>query len=330
MNKSILVGGFVEAFFEKYLVKQKNATLPTVRTYRDAIKLLLIYASDCTGKSLSKLTLEDLPRHLILDFLDYLENERSNKVRSRNARLMVIRSFFRYVAYMDPAKMSLADKIITIPSKRTNRSVVPFLLSEEVKDILAVPDRNTISGRRDYLLLTFMLQTGVRVSEACNLKFEFLRLISPYQVKIIGKGQKERVMPLTAEVVKLIQDANPAPQPNDYVFKNQRGGKISRYGIAHIIKETVKIAAKKNISLGKKVVSPHVLRHTTGMFLLWAKVDLTTIASWLGHESIETTNIYVEADIKMKEEALAKCKYPETTFMRYKPGDELLSFLESL
>ena len=324
----------LESFFRQRLAAQRRASPATVASYRDALRLLLVFAAEQTGKDPSRLDIEDLSHELILAWLDHLECERGNCPRTRNARRAAVRSFFRHVAYADPALMGLAQRILAIPGKRTIRRTPNYLPHEEFHALLAAVDRSAPRGRRDYALLLFLAKTGARVSEATRLDRVDLRLETPAQVLLHGKGPKERVVPLGEDTVAalrtLCNERGIGPDAKAAVFVNARGQRLSRYGARHILRRVVAVAAKTLPEITKRSPSPHTLRHTSAMHLLQAGVDLTVIQAWLGHATLNTAHQYVEADIEMKRRALEKSGVIQAEPVRYKPPDPLLALLERL
>ncbi len=324
----------LESFFRQRLAAQRRASAATVSTYRDSLRLLLLFASEKVGKSPSRLTIQDLDREIILTFLDYLEKDRGNSIRTRNLRLAAIRSFFQHVAYHDPTSMGVVQRVLDIQSKRTTRRSVNYLRPEELEAILGILDRTTKQGRRDYALLLFLSRTGARVSEAVGVNAADLRLEQPCQVLLHGKGFKERVVPLTKDVADVLrefyQEIGLEPGEKSPVFVNARRQRLTRFGVIHILKRTVNAATEKTPCLAKRSISPHTLRHTVAMQLLKAGVDLTTIKSWLGHVNLDTTHHYVEADVEMKRRALEMCQVPVAKLALFKPTDEVLALLENL
>ena len=324
----------LESFFRKRLAAQRNASAATIRSYRDALRLLLVFAAERADKQPSRLRVEDLDRGTVLEFLDHLEAERGNSIRTRNARLAAIRSFFQHVAYEDPGSMGVAQRVITIPGKRTVRRVLSYLRKDELDVLLATPDRKSSKGRRDHALLLFLARTGARVSEAVAVNVSDLRLEAPCQVLLHGKRSKDRVVPLSADLVAALRElrderAIPRDAPQA-VFVNTRGTRLSRFGVIHILGATVSGARLEHPGMLTSTISPHTMRHTTAMHLLQSGVDLTTIQAWLGHASVLTTHHYVEADVEMKRGALAACDHPDAVPSRYEPTDDILALLESL
>jgi integrase/recombinase XerD len=323
----------LESFFRQRLAAQQRASPATIGAYRDAFRLLLLLASEKLGKQPVQLTIDELNRDMILSFLDSLEDKRGNSVRTRNARLAAIRSFFQHVAYSDPMAMGMAQRILSIPTKRSSRRVVSYLQKEELVALLAAPDCATDRGRRDHALLLFLARTGARVSEATALDADDLRLDNPSQVLIHGKGRKDRVVPLAPDLVETLREfkrSRPRAERRGALFTNGRGARLTRFGVIHILAKAVERAETAAPGLRGRSISPHVLRHTTAMHLLQAGVDLATIQAWLGHASTSTTHCYIEADLEMKQRALAKCEHADAAPTKYKPTDEVLAMLERL
>ena len=329
---SATVAPLLEAFFTDRLLTQKQASTRTVRAYRDAFRLLLNFAKARTGKAPSDLLLSDLDAAFIGEFLTYLETERVNSIRTRNARLAAIRSFFRYLAPLEPAHGGLIQRVLAIPQKRFERNIITFLTSEEIDALLAAPDKTTWIGRRDRALIALAIQTGLRVSEITDLRIHQLALDKAPHVRCLGKGRKERCTPLTASTASMLRAwfAERSADPDAPVFPSRRGGGLSRDAVERLVAKYAARAGKSCASLAGKRVSPHVLRHTTAVQLLRAGVDCSVIALWLGHESIETTQIYLAADLTMKEEALERTAPHSVPPGRYRPDDQLLAFLQSL
>jgi len=322
----------LQAFFTERLMKQRRASAATIASYRDAFCLLFRFVEQRLNKPPSSITMEDMEAPLIGSFLGWLETERGNSIRSRNARLAAIHSFFKYAAWRDPGHSALIQRVLAIPGKRSDRSPVEYLTREEVDALLVVPDESTWAGCRDKTLLLVAVQTGLRVSELVGLNNEDVILGNGAHVRCKGKGRKERCTPLRKEVAKALRSwlHEHSNQPGDPLFPNARGTRLTRDGVRYILCKHVKIAQKKAPSLSKKRVTPHVLRHTTAMDLLQHGVDRTVIALWLGHETMETVQLYIHANLQMKEQALAKTTPLTVSPGRYRPNDELLEFLKSL
>ena len=322
----------LERFFSDRLAGQRNASPHTIASYRDTFRLLLQFAQKRLKRPPSKLTLDDLNAPFISLFLDDLESKRVNSARSRNLRLTAIRSFFRYAALETPEHSALIQRVLAIPRKRYMRPLLDFLQRPEIEALLAAVNRCTWVGRRDYAMLLTAMQTGLRLSEITGLRRQDIVLDTGAQVRCLGKGRKERNTPLarpTARVLRAWMDEL-HPQ-SDFVFPSVRGGKLSADAFQHLVKKHVDAARKTCPTLARKKVTPHVLRHTMAMEMLQAGIDRSLIAIWLGHSSVETTQIYLDANLAMKQEILAKTrpvngKPPR----RYRPGDRLLRFLQEL
>lgn len=329
---AISLAALIQSFFTDRLCAQLEASSNTVTSYRDTFRLFLGFASEETGKQPINLCMEDLHADMVGSFLIHLENVRGNSARSRNARLSAIRSFFRFVAITEPAYMQQCQRILSMPNKRYIKRTIDFLTCEEMNALLSAPDRSSWIGQRDHAILALALQTGLRASELVNLRRrDFVTGVGAH-VCCIGKGRKQRCTPVGKEVHKVLSSwvkAN-AGADSDPLFPTIRGGKLSRDALERIVKKYTQMASKSCPSIANKKISPHVLRHSTAMNLLSHGVDQTVIALWLGHESVETTQIYVHADLALKEKALAKMLAPTTKPGRFQPDDELLAYLEGL
>lgn len=331
MSSSTLAA-LLQHFFTKRLITQMEASPHTIASYRDTFRLLLRYASSELGKPPTGLAVEDINADLVANFLTHVETARSNSARSRNTRLAAIRSFFRHVALSEPGLLLHCQKILAMPGKRYDRRVVGFLDTAEMKALLFAPDCSTWAGRRDRSLLSLALQTGLRASEIVGLNVRDIVTGAGAHVRCVGKGRKERCTPLRREAVRII-DAwlrERGGDPEEPLFPTIRGSRLSRDALERIVRRHIIAATKTCPTLAKKRVTPHVLRHSTAMDLLHHGVDQTVIALWLGHESVETTQIYIHADMRLKERALAKVAAPGIKPGRYRPDDQLLAFLEAL
>lgn len=331
-----LVGPHLQAFFAEHLLAHKRASQQTVACYRDTFRLLLRFMRERTGAEPAGLPLTALDADAVLAFLDHLERDRGCMVRSRNNRLAAIRSFFRLVALRVPDRLGQVTRVMAIPIKRGDKRLVSYLTRDEVKALLAAPDRTAWSGRRDHALLLTLYNSGARVAEVTALRREQVRLdpAAGPCLELHGKGRKERVVPLWVETARVLRAwfRELGDQGGGAVFPSARGQALSRDGVDHLLRKAVATAALTCPSLGAKKVSPHVLRHSTAMHLFQAGVDMAVIALWLGHESLETTHVYVEADLATKERALDKLApaVPAGTPARYRPNDKLLAFLAAL
>jgi len=322
----------IETFFTDRLIAQRRVSPHTVASYRDTFRLLLKFAQKELGKPPSKLALTDLNAPLIGRFLDNLEKLRANASRSRNLRLTAIRSFFRYTALECPEHSAVIQRVLAIPPKRQSSRLVDFLTRPEIEALLAVPDQTTWLGRRDRGLLLFAIQTGLRLSELVGLRQRDIFLERGAHVRCEGKGRKQRCTPLTRTTVQALKAwfREQGKDEAKIVFPTARGGQLSHDSVQHLVTKYGKSAAKSCATLRKKRVTPHVLRHTTAMELLQAGVDRSVIALWLGHESVETTQIYLDANLALKEGALQKTSLVNASVGRFKPDDQLLSFLRNL
>lgn len=333
-RKPSALAGLLESFFRQRLAAQRRASPATISTYRDALRLLLLFASEKLGRAPVKLELKDIDRDLVLAFLDSLEKKRGNSVRTRNARLAAIRSFFQHVTYCEPSAVGMTQRILSIPSKRASTKVFDHLTVSELDAVLAVPDFASKLGRRDHAIILFLARTGARASELVAVNFDDVRLDTPAQVLLHGKGRKDRVVPLVPDVAAALRElarTRPGAGRSDPVFTNARGKRLTRWGVTHIVARVVTAAAMTTTpGLRERRVSPHVFRHTHGMHNLQSGVDLATIQSLLGHSSIATTNLYVEANTEMKIAALAKGQTGDVAITKYVPPDEVLSMLDNL
>jgi len=324
--------GLLQSFFTDRLMRQRQASPNTIASYRDSFCLLFEFAQQRLKKTPQNLTIKDLDAPFIGAFLDYLEKNRGNSARSRNVRLAAIHSFFKYIALHEPNHSALIQRVLAIPNKKYARKPIDFLTRPEIEALLAVPDQSRWAGRRDRSLLLLAVQTGLRVSELIGLTCQDISLSRGAHVRCKGKGRKERCTPLRKESVAALRvwlrERN--GEPLNPLFPNARGGPLSRDGIEYLLAKHAAIARKKCPSLQKKRISPHVLRHSAAMDLLQHGVDRSVIALWLGHESVETTQMYIQANLKLKEQALAKTAPLDVRTGRYRPDNYILTFLKSL
>jgi integrase/recombinase XerD len=322
----------LQAFFTDRLIRQRHASAHTVAAYRDTWRLLLGYAATTIGLPPSQLDLADLDAPLIAGFLDHLELERRNSVRTRNARLAAIHSLFRFAALAHPEHAETISRVLAIPPKRFDRALITYLTEPEVDALLGCCDQATWTGRRDHALLLLMVQTGLRISELIGLTCPDVHLGPGAHVVCHGKGRKDRITPLTAGTVTALREwlTEHGGGQNVPLFATHRGNKLSRDAIEHRLAHYARQAADRCASLHGKTITAHVLRHTTAMRLLHAGVDTSVIALWLGHVSVDTTQIYLHADLTLKEQALARTRPPNTRTGRYQPSDSLIAWLEGL
>ncbi len=322
----------LEAFFVGRLINEKGASPHTIAAYRDTFRLLLSFTEKRTGRPPSQLQIEDLDAPLIAAFLDHLEHDRGNTPRTRNARLAAIHSMFRFAALRHPEHAALISRALAVPTKRFDRQIISHLTPTEVDALLAAPDRTRWIGRRDHALLTLAIQTGLRVTELISLRCQDMHLGTGAHTKTSGKGRKQRATPLTTQTVTVLREwlYERDGQSDQPLFPTSRGRALSRDAVALLVTKHANAASHNCPTLTSKTISPHVLRHTAAMNLLHAGVDSTVIALWLGHESVEATQIYLHADMAIKERALARTTPAGITPGRYRPPDTLLAFLEAL
>lgn len=322
----------LQAFFTERLVHQRHASPHTLAAYRDTMRLLVRFAAERRAVEPSKLDVSDLDAAVIGAFLDHREHDCHNSIRTRNARLAAIRSLFRFAALRHPEHAACIARVLAIPPKRFERRLVTFLSDPEVDGLLAAPRRNTWTGRRDHALLALAVQTGLRASELIALRRTDIHLGVGPHVSCIGKGRKQRITPLTAAVVAVVRSwlDERTGHETDHVFATQTGKALSRDALERRLRTYAAIAVQTCPSLRQKTITLHVLRHTAAMRLLHAGVDTSVIALWLGHEQVETTQIYLHADLALKERALARTAPVHATPGRYQPTDALLAFLEAL
>jgi integrase/recombinase XerD len=322
----------LQAFFTERLIRQRHASGHTIAAYRDTLRLLLGYAATRTGQPPSRLDLADLDAPLIAGFLDHLERDRGNSVRTRNARLAAIHSLFRFAALEHPEHAESISRVLAIPPKRFDRALITYLTEPEVDALLASCDQASWTGRRDHALLLLAVQTGLRISELTGLTCRDVHLGPGAHVACHGKGRKDRITPLTSGTIAVLRDwlGEQSGDADTPLFPTRRGNKLSRDAIEHRLAHYTVRATGGRPSLHGKTITAHVLRHTTAMRLLHAGVDTSIIALWLGHVSIDTTQIYLHADLNLKEQALARTRPPNGRTGRYRPPDSLLAWLEGL
>jgi site-specific recombinase XerD len=322
----------VQAFFTERLIHQRRASAHTISAYRDTLRLLLTFAATRTGTSPCRLDIAQLNTPVIAAFLDHLEHDRGNSIRTRNARLAAIHSLFTYAALRHPEHAADIDRVLAIPPKRADQTIVTYLTDEESEALLTAPDRTTRTGRRDHAWILLAVQTRLRASELTGLTRGDVHLGTGAYVACHGKGRKNRITPLTPETVTTLRAwlAERAGAPEDPLFPTSRGGPLSHDALQQRLNTYATTAKRTCPAPTSKNITPHVLRHTAAMRLLHAGVDITVITLWLGHENVTTTQIYLQADMALKQRALDRTTPPNTTPGRYKPPDQLLAFLETL
>jgi integrase/recombinase XerD len=324
-----LIAPTLQAFFTGRLTQQRNASPHTVVAYRRSFCLLLAFIRERSGKEPSRLDFTDLSAPVVAAFLQHLETERANSIRSRNARLAAIHSFFRFAATRHPEHAEDIQRVLAIPHKRSQRANITHLDHREIVSLLAAPDRSTWHGRRDYALLLLAIQTGLRLTEFTALKVQDVHLGGGAHVRCRGKGRKDRCTPLNNQTVVVLKNwvREHGGMPGDPLFPTRRGSSLSPDAVESLVAEHARTAARTCPSLRGKRVTPHVLRHTNAMQLLQAGVDTATIALWLGHERVQTTDIYLHADMSLKEKALARLTPLSAKPGRYRAPDALMRFL---
>jgi integrase/recombinase XerD len=332
MTASAQLSALVQCFFTQHLVEHKHVSPKTIAAYRDTFRLLFTFLQHRTGRAPCELEITALDAPSVLAFLEHLESTRGNHARSRNARLSAIRSFFRFASVRDLEHLAIANRVLAIPNKRTARPMITFLTRPEMDAILATMDQTTWRGGRDHALLLAMYNTGARASEIITLRCGQVTFGSTTLIQLHGKGRKDRSVPLWPQTSRVLQrwfrvlEAN----ENTLAFPSVRRTALSVDGLDHLLQQAVQKATAACPELAKKRVTPHVIRHTTAMHLLQAGVEIAVIALWLGHESIETTHGYIEADLQTKERALDKLTPASGKVSRFKAGDSLLQFLSKL
>lgn len=327
-----LLAPTLQTFFTDRLLTQRQVSPRTIAAYRDTLRLLLGFVLERAGKMPAQLDLADVDADTVGSFLNWLERHRHNSVRTRNARLAAVHSLFRYASLRHPEHADVIQRVLAIPSKRFNRTSIDFLNQEEVDALLAAPDRTTWTGRRDHALLVLAIQTGLRVTELTGLHLGDLELGVGAHVRCRGKGRKRRATPLRPHTVAVLRAwlQERGGDSADAVFPNLQGGTLSPDSVQWLVAKHTAAAAKHCSSIRSKRVTPHVLRHSCAMNLLQNGVDLSVIALWLGHESIRSTQLYLHADMALKEKALARTQPPNTKAGRFRAPDALLAFLEAL
>jgi site-specific recombinase XerD len=332
MSKAPSLAQLLESFFHHRLRSQRNASDETVASYRDALRLLVLFAADREGRKPCQLTVADLDRDAVLAFLDHLEQGRGNCVQTRNARLTAVRSFFHHVAASDPASLGIAQRVLAIPVKRSDTKATRYLSRVELSALIDAPDQQTSRGRRDRALLLFLARTGARISEALDADARDLQFTRPRQVLLHGKGRKQRIVPLAEDLSKaleaLLHERGVDRHESRPIFVGVHGERLTRFGATHIVRRAAVAACKRLPQLSGKHISPHLLRHSLAMTLLQSGSDLLTIQAWLGHAQVATTHRYAAADVEMMRSALDKAGVSAKPGSRFRPGDAVLRLLE--
>lgn len=330
------LGRALRAFFADYLPRVRGASPHTVQSYRDSLVLLLRFVSAREERSVSRLDLDHVGPHQVLDFLQYLEADRQSSPATRNVRLAAIHAFFRYCAMEYPARLDQCQRVLAVPFKRARTRPVEYFEYDEIQAVLGTVERSTADGRRDYALLATMFNTGARVQEIVALRVVDLRLTTPHQVRLYGKGRKERICPLwpqTADLLRaLLAERGCDPQPDQPVFQNHRGAPLTRFGVRYLLQKYCTRAQSIATTLQGRRLHPHSMRHSTAVHLLRAGVDITTISHWLGHASVTTTHRYATVDLEMKRKAIEQARPIEfaTGPALWRTDASVLAWLEAL
>ena len=322
----------IQAFFTDHLCRHKRASPQTLASCRDSFRLLLTFVKETTGIEPSALGVADLDAPTLLAFLDHLEQQRGNAIRSRNIRLSALRTFFRFVALRDPESVEMVTRVLAIPIKREDKKLVGYLTRPEIDALIAAPDQSSWIGRRDHALLLTLYNSGARVSEITSLKREQVVFGATTFLELYGKGRKDRTIPLWPQTRDVLKRwfRELGEHKREMAFPNARGRPLARHSVNYLIHKAVTGAAPRCPSLLTRPITPHLIRHTTATHLLQAGIDIATIALWLGHESIETTHVYLATDLATKEQALQKLAPVEEQEARFTADDPLLTFLTSL
>ena len=323
-----------ESFFYTYLQHTRGASPHTVRAYRDALKLFYLFLADQKHKSISELALDDIQCDAVLGFLDHVESHRSNSAATRNCRLAAVRSFVHHLLQQDVTRAGQYGRILAIRNKKALRRTPTYLEPEEARALIEAIDRRSRNGERDHALFLFLYNTGARVSEALSVRASDLRLERPGQVRLLGKGRKERICPLWSETVCALRRVMKAGSDNGLLFRNACGQPLTRDGVAYLLGKYVRLAAQKFPALRKRKVTPHVMRHSCAVALLQAGVDVTVIRDYLGHSSVSTTSRYITTNLQTKREVLdafwKRAGLDPRAPRRWRPSSKLLAFLDNL
>jgi site-specific recombinase XerD len=335
VTATLSLADLIQGFFRRHLIVTRGVSPHTLRAYRDAIRALLMFAAERRGRDVAQLTIDDVARATVLAFLEHLETQRGNAAVTRNARLAALHALYRFICAEDPASMAVCQQVLAIPYKRTPARSVTCLARTDVEHVLGSVDRSTSLGRRDLALLQFLYNTGAGAQEVVDIRLPAVRVDAPAQVRLLGKGRKERLCPLWTETTDLLRrmlnDRRVDPADDRPLFVNANGRPLTRFGLRHIVRARVAAAARSRPSLAKIRISPHTFRHTTALHLLQAGVELNVVRSWLGHASIETTHAYVEIDLQMKRTALEACQPPDLHIPSPTwTNPDLLAWLEAL
>ena len=326
--------GLTESFFHSYLQHTRGASAHTVRAYRDTLKLFFLFLSAQKRKAMADLTLDDIQSDAVLTFLEHVESRRGNSAVTRNCRLAAVRSFVQHLLRQDVTRAGQYGRILAIRNKKAIRRVAIYLEPEEARAVIAAIDRRSRHGERDHALLLFLYNTGARVSEALAVRACDLQLERPRQVRLLGKGRKERVCPLWAETASALHRIMRVATAEAFLFRNSRGLPLTRDGAAYLLRKYVRVAAQQVPALRKRRVTPHVMRHSCAVALLQAGIDVSVIRDYLGHASVATTSRYITTNLQMKREVLEafwkRSGLEPKGSRKWRPSPKLLAFLESL
>ncbi|MFJ1260731.1 site-specific integrase [Cupriavidus sp. CuC1] len=326
----------VQSYFTEYLPTQRGASVHTIRAYRDALTMLFKFVAEQRGRGVASLQLGDIDADAVTRFLDHIETQRSNSAATRNCRRAAIRGFFKHLLRNDLAHSQQYVRVLAIPAKKARQRPATYLEAEDVRLIISTPNRRTVDGSRDYALLLFLYNSGARVSEAAGLRWDDLHLTSPRQVRLHGKGKKERLLPLWTETANALHRLRGMSGTTDAqcVFLNRHSQPMTRDGVAYVLGKHVAAAARDNPVLRRKHITPHVLRHSCAVALLQSGTDVTVIRDYLGHASVATTGRYITTNLQMKREAMLafwkKAGIEPTNAKTWKPKGDMLAFLKSL
>ena len=328
----LLIAPHLQTFFAEHLCHHRRVSPQTILSMRDTFRLLLQFLRTTQGKEPSMLQINDLDAPTVLTFLDYLECQRNNSIRSRNIRLSAIRSFFRWVALREPQSLAIVSRVMAIPVKREDKKLIGYLNREEMEALIAAPDRSHWRGRRDHALLLTLYNSGARVSEITTLEREQVCFDTKTYLQLKGKGRKERTVPLWTHTAHTLKAwfAELSQHQTHLAFPSSRGRALTRQSVTYLMQQAAQSAAVNCPSLANRKLSPHLIRHGTAMHLLQAGVDVAVIALWLGHEKVDTTHVYLESDLQSKEQALKKLTPVKGQAKRFSANDPLLEFLASL
>ena len=323
-----------ESFFQSYLRHTRGASAHTIRAYRDALKLFYLFLSNQKHKPLAELAVEDIQSDSVLAFLNHVESKRGNSAVTRNCRLAAVRSFVQHLLRQDVTRAGQYGRILAIGNKKAVRRTAIYLEPEEARAVITAVDPRGREGERDHALLLFLYNTGARVSEALAVRACDLRLERPRQVRLLGKGQKERICPLWSETASALRRIIPTTRGEDLLFRNTRGAPLTRDGVAYVLAKYVRSAAQTTPALAKRRVTPHVMRHSCAVALLQAGVDVSVIRDYLGHASVATTSRYITTNLQMKRDVLEafwkRARLDAAPLKKWRPSSKLLTFLENL